>query len=135
VGAAGGFGAFELLLAPQSTVAGVTVVLVLIGVCFTLYTANSNSTLQMLVPDQLRGRVMSLYASVFFGTAPLGGLLAGWLTDRGGTRLSFLVAGGSGVLMAVFGGARMGALGAVRRRVSRRPPTFDVPSGSALPRE
>jgi MFS family permease len=135
VGAAGGFGAFELLLAPQSTVAGVTVVLVLIGVCFTLYTANSNSTLQMLVPDQLRGRVMSLYAYVFFGTAPLGGLLAGWLTDRGGTRLSFLVAGGSGVLMAVFGGARMGALGAVRRRVSRRPPTFDVPSGSALPRE
>jgi MFS family permease len=110
VGAAGGFGVFELLLAPQGTVVGSAIVLALLGVCFTLYTSNSNTTLQMLVPDQLRGRVMSLYAYVFFGTAPLGGLLSGWLTDRGGTRLAFLVSGASGVVMAVYGTFRVRAL-------------------------
>jgi MFS family permease len=110
VGAAGGFGVFELVLAPQGTVVGSAIVLALLGVCFTLYTSNSNTTLQMLVPDQLRGRVMSLYAYVFFGTAPLGGLLSGWLTDRGGTRLAFLVSGASGVVMAVYGTFRVRAL-------------------------
>jgi len=127
VAAAAGFGVFELLLAPQTTVAGAVVLLVLVGVCFTLYTANSNSTVQLMVPDQLRGRVMSLYMYVFMGTAPLGGLLSGWLADRGGTRLAFLVAGGSAVLTAIYGAVRMGVLGAARRRLSRRrPPTFDV---------
>jgi MFS family permease len=110
VGAAGGFGVFELVLAPQGTVVGSAIVLALLGACFTLYTSNSNTTLQMLVPDQLRGRVMSLYAYVFFGTAPLGGLLSGWLTDRGGTRLAFLVSGASGVVMAVYGTFRVRAL-------------------------
>ncbi|HXA27325.1 MAG TPA: MFS transporter [Candidatus Angelobacter sp.] len=135
IAAAGGFGLFELLLAPQSTVVGTAVVLALVGVCFTLYTANSNSTLQMMVPDQLRGRVMSLYAYVFFGTAPLGGLLAGWLAERGGTRLAFLAAGSAGVAMAVYGAARQGALGGVRRRVrARRTRSFD-PAATSVPRE
>lgn len=135
VAAAGGFGIFELVLAPQRTVVGAAMVLVLVGVCFTLYTANSNSTLQMMVPDQLRGRVMSLYAYVFFGTAPLGGLLAGWLADRGGTELAFFVAGGAAVVMAVFGAVRIGGMTAMRRRVSRRRPTVDIPAGTAVPRE
>jgi MFS family permease len=135
IAAAGGFGIFELLLAPQSTVVGVAVVLAMVGVCFSLYTANSNSTLQMMVPDQLRGRVMSLYAYVFFGTAPLGGLLAGWLADRGGTRLAFLAAGASGVVMAGYGAVRAGGLGAVRRRVGRRTRTSFDPAATSVPRE
>jgi MFS family permease len=138
--AAGGFGVFELLLAPQHSVVGAAILLALVGVCFTLYTANSNSTLQMAVPDQLRGRVMSLYAYVFFGTAPLGGLLAGWLADRGGTQLAFLVAGTASVVMAAYGLVHLGALTAVRQRVSRqrrrRPQAgFDVATGTVVPRE
>jgi MFS family permease len=121
IAAAGGFGVFELLLASQHSVVGVGILLALVGVCFTLYTANSNSTLQMAVPDQLRGRVMSLYAYVFFGTAPLGGLLAGWLADRGGTQLAFVVAGAAGVAVALYGLAHLregrpsGVTGAPRR--------------------
>lgn len=135
IAAAGGFGVFELLLAPQGTVAGSIAALVLVGVCFTLYTSQSNATVQLTVPDQLRGRVMSLYMYVFMGTAPVGGLLAGWLVDRGGTELAFLVSGASGVIMAVYGVVRTGGLRVVRRRMSRRRPTIDVSAGSALPRE
>lgn len=136
VAAAAGFAAFELLLAPQSTVAGMVAALVLVGICFTVYTSQSNSSVQLTVPDQLRGRVMSLYMYVFMGTAPLGGLLAGWLVDRGGTELAFLVAGGTGLVAAVYGAVEIGALGAARARVFRRRRILeDVPRGTLLPRE
>jgi MFS family permease len=125
IAAAGGFGAFEMLLALQGSVIGAAFLLALVGVCFTLYTANSNSTVQLAVPDHLRGRVMSLYAYVFFGTAPLGGLLAGWLADRGGTRLAFLVAGGSSLAMASYGAL-------VARKREGRPGQGRAPLGSLV---
>ena len=37
------------------------------------------------------------------GGAPLGGLLAGWLTAQGGTKLAFAVAGTSAILVAIAG--------------------------------
>jgi MFS family permease len=77
-------------------------ILAVIGAAFSLFTSNSNSTLQLHVPDRLRGRVLSLYAYVFFGTAPLGGVLTGWLAQRG-TDVAFLVAGGTAVLAATGG--------------------------------
>jgi MFS family permease len=72
------------------------------GVCFTLWTSNANAILQLRAPDHLRGRVVSLYLWAFAGLAPLGGLLAGWLSEIGGTQLSFAVAGATGLLMAVL---------------------------------
>ena len=49
--------------------------------------------LQLAVTDEMRGRVLGIYGYAFVGTAPLGGLLAGWLAEVGGTQLAFLVAG------------------------------------------
>ena len=50
-----------------------------------LMAANStNALLQQSVPDAWRGRVIGLYSMAFAGTAPIGGLLAGWLADRVG---------------------------------------------------
>ncbi len=98
-----GFAASLLLLAPQATVAGACVVLVFTGVTFSLYASQSNSSLQMVVPDRLRGRVLSLYGYVFFGTAPLGGLFTGWICGRYGTRAFLVVVGGVSVLAAAAG--------------------------------
>jgi MFS family permease len=39
--------------------------------------ASSNTLIQTLVEDHMRGRVMSLYSMAFMGMVPLGGLLAG----------------------------------------------------------
>ena len=69
--------------------------------CFTLWTSNANSILQLNAPDHLRGRVVSLYLWAFAGFAPVGGLLAGWLVDVGGTQLSFTVAGLTGLAMTL----------------------------------
>jgi MFS family permease len=41
----------------------------------------ANTTIQMAVPDQLRGRVMSVYTTVFAGSVPAGGLLMGYLAS------------------------------------------------------
>ena len=101
--AAGGLGAGELLLAPQHSILAAALILGAMGACFSLYTSNSNSTLQLAVPDHLRGRLLAMYSYMFFGTAPLGGLLAGWLADRGGTLLALLVGGSVAALTAAVG--------------------------------
>jgi MFS family permease len=98
-----GFGASLLVLALANTVWEACVILALTGFTFSLYASQSNSSLQMVVPDRLRGRVLSLYGYVFFGTAPLGGLFAGWISGRFGTWAYLLVAGGVSVTAALAG--------------------------------
>ncbi len=97
----GGFSVALLALAPLHTVIACAALLFVIGGCFTLWTSNSQSVLQLSAPDHLRGRVLSLYLFAFAGLAPLGGLLAGWLADVGGTPLAFVVAGVTGVVMTL----------------------------------
>jgi MFS family permease len=97
-----GFSGCLLLLAPLHTVLPCAVLLFATGVCFTLWTSNANSILQLRAPDHLRGRVVSLYLWAFAGLAPLGGLFAGWLCEIGGTQLSFAVAGTTGLVMAAL---------------------------------
>jgi MFS family permease len=98
----GGFSIALIALAPLHTVGACAVLLFVVGVCFTLWTSNSQSLLQLSAPDHLRGRVLSLYLFAFAGLAPLGGLLAGWLAEIGGTSLAFYVAGVTGLLMTLL---------------------------------
>jgi MFS family permease len=93
----GGFGLAELLVALQTSVLAVALLLFATGLCFTLWTSNANSTLQLAAPDHLRGRVLGLYYFAFNGSMPFGGLLAGWLAATGGTALAFGVAGAAAV--------------------------------------
>jgi MFS family permease len=42
----------------------------------------TTSLVQLVVPDSMRGRVMSIYMMAFRGGVPLGAMLTGWLTDK-----------------------------------------------------
>ena len=95
-----------LLLAPVHSVALAGALLVAIGVCFTLFTANANALVQLGAPDHLRGRLIGLYLFAFVGLAPIGGLLAGWLADVGGTALAFAVSGATALLTIAVARAR-----------------------------
>ncbi len=106
----GGFSVSLLTLAPLASVWACGVLLFITGVCFTLWTSNANSILQLGAPDHLRGRVVSLYLWAFAGLAPIGGLLAGWLCEVGGTQLSFTVAGATGLLMTALASRRVVSL-------------------------
>ena len=100
---AAGFGVGELLLAPVRSTLLVGVLLFVCGIFFTSYTANSNAAIQLASPDHIRGRVLGLYYYAWNGLAPLGALLVGWMSDRGGTELAFAVGGISGIAMTVLG--------------------------------
>lgn len=47
---------------------------------------NSNTTVQLIAPDRIRGRVMSVYSMVLLGSGPLGAYLSGFLIDALGAR-------------------------------------------------
>jgi MFS family permease len=68
-------------------------VLLLIGVsaAMTAYMSASNTTIQSIVPDELRGRVMSFYVLALFGTAPLGGLFMGSVASILGAQAAVLI--------------------------------------------
>ena len=100
VAGVGGFGVAQLALAPQETMIVACVLLFAAGVSFTLWMSNTQSILQLTSPDHMRGRVLSLWLFAFAGSAPVGGLIAGWLTDVGGTALSFTVGGVASLLVA-----------------------------------
>lgn len=100
---AAGFGIGELVLAPQHTIAGAALLLLAVGICYTLYTSNTNALVQLATPGYLQGRVAGLYSYIFAGTNSFGALLAGLLAAQGGTQLAFLVAGGTALAFAAFG--------------------------------
>lgn len=76
--------------------------LFLMGLAQILFTADANATVQLIVPDQLRGRVMSLYHVMFAGTTPFGALFTGTVVERFGGSVGFLVAGTMGMLSALL---------------------------------
>ena len=106
---AAGFGLSQLLLAPERSLAVVLVLLLLGGICFSLWSANSNTLLQLEAPDHLRGRVIGLFFYGFAGTGSVGGLFSGWLAGEGGTELAYAVAGSIAVTAAVVAGLALGA--------------------------
>jgi predicted MFS family arabinose efflux permease len=55
------------------------VVLFLTGIGLMTVFANVNSVVQLITPNEMRGRVMSVYNSAFRGGMPMGNLLTGWL--------------------------------------------------------
>jgi MFS family permease len=96
-----GFGLAELLLAPLRSAPAAGALLFAVGLSFTMWTSNANSTLQLEAPGHLRGRVIGLYYYAFNGAGPAGGLLSGWLAAISGTGLAFAV-GGAVTLGAVL---------------------------------
>jgi MFS family permease len=68
-------------------------ILVVSGGAMIANNAVTNTLLQTIVPDGLRGRVMGAYTFVFVGMAPLGAYQAGWLAGRIGVQAA-VAAGG-----------------------------------------
>jgi MFS family permease len=72
-------------------------VLFVAGFAQILFAASSNTTLQMSAPDHLRGRMMSLYAWVFVGSAPIGALFIGSVAEQLGVVAACAAGGGCGL--------------------------------------
>ena len=119
LGGAAGFGAFQLVLAPQASLPVVGALLFVIGVFYILWGSSSLATLQLAAPEHLRGRAASLYFFGFMGGAPLGGVIAGTLTSLGGTRLAFASAGTIAICAAALGAASLARAATTARAAPR----------------
>src|SRR6266852_5862316 len=63
-----------------------------------LQMSSSNTLIQAMVPDRLRGRVMSVYAMMFLGMMPLGSLLAGKIAEIFGAPITVAIGGAASVI-------------------------------------
>ena len=86
------------------------VLLVPVGFCMMIQMASSNTLIQSMVPDRLRGRVMSVYAMTFMGMAPLGALLAGSLAHKLGAPMTVGIGGVVAMVGAGLFGLKLPAL-------------------------
>ena len=75
--------------------------LVLVGAAMIVQMATSNTLLQLLAPEELRGRIVSFYMLAFLGTAPVGSLLAGSLAHALGTPAAVAIGGAVCVVAAL----------------------------------
>ena len=66
-----------------------------------LTAASTNTVLQSIVPDELRGRVAALYVMSFLGMSPVGSLCSGWLADYIGSPHAVALFGATGFSAAL----------------------------------
>lgn len=78
------------------------VMLFLLGFGLINGNASSNTILQTILPERLRGRVLALYSAANLGAAALGGLLSGALADRLGPGVTLLIMGLLLIVAALF---------------------------------
>jgi len=69
------------------------VVLFVVGFSATVQMAATNTIIQSRVPDELRGRIMAVYATMFMGVQPIGSLIAGGVAKRIGAPNTLAVFG------------------------------------------
>jgi MFS family permease len=76
--------------------------LVVVGFGSMVQVASSNTLLQTIVDDNKRGRVMSFFLMAYFGTAPFGSLMAGWVSDRYGAPVTVAFGGACCIAGAIW---------------------------------
>jgi MFS family permease len=115
--ASGAFGAFIILFSQSRSFWLSAALLVPAGFSMMLQMSASNTLVQSMVPDDLRGRVMAVYSMMFMGMAPLGALMAGALAEIVGAPLTVALGGAVCILGAIAFGMRLPKLTIEARRI------------------
>ncbi len=98
----GAFGVSLILFSMSRNFTLSAALLLPVGFFMMLQMSSSNTLIQAMVPDELRGRVMATYSMMFMGMAPFGALLGGAVADRLGAPIAVAMGavaavGGSGL--------------------------------------
>jgi len=97
LGGAFGMSLFVGLMGFEKSYILACITLFMVGICSIVFTALVNSTIQLNSVDNMRGRVMSVYALVFGGVVPIGSLFAGNTTEYLGAPACLLISGIIGI--------------------------------------
>jgi MFS family permease len=117
------FGLVLLLAASAPTLPLELAALLVVGAASVSFLSKGNSSLQLAAAPQMRGRVMALWAVAFLGSTPIGGPIAGFVSEYFGARWG-LVLGAAACLIA----AGFGALLLRRSAQSGEVPTDEQPA-------
>jgi len=112
--AAAVFGLALTGLALARTMAAVLVILVVLGAAMITTTALTNTLLQLLAPDWLRGRVISVYTFAFVGMAPFGSLFGGIVAEGFGVQAALALGGVLTTVATLAGVVRSPVVRAIR---------------------
>ncbi|HYS25280.1 MAG TPA: MFS transporter [Vicinamibacterales bacterium] len=104
------------------------VVLAIAGCGFMIHLAATNTILQTIVEERLRGRVMSFYTMAFFGTVPIGSLIGGVMADRYGAPNTVLASGIACIAGSAWFAYKLPAIRAVIRPIYRERGIITVPA-------
>lgn len=99
VGSALAAAALVLVLSTARHFGLTATVLVALGFAQIVFMTSCNTTVQIAVPDELRGRVMGLYALVFAGMTPIGALIMGTVAEHWGVSRACAVGGAAGLVL------------------------------------
>ncbi len=99
--AAASLGLFLIAFSLSRTLWLSTLLLLPVGYCMMLEMSSSNTLIQSMTPDALRGRVMAVYSMMFMGMAPFGALFGGALAERLGAPVTVAIGGTTSVLGAL----------------------------------
>ena len=95
--------------------------------------AASNTLIQAMIPDRLRGRVMAVYSMMFMGMAPLGALIAGALAAPLGAPATVAIGGAVCIAGGLVFGARLPTLrGPARELIVAQQPSAGGPPDDAV---
>jgi MFS family permease len=112
-----GFGVSLILFALSKSFWLSVLLLLPVGYFIMLQMASSNTLIQAMVPDALRGRVMAAYSMMFMGLAPVGALLGGTLADRLGAPMAVAIGGLASVAGAWWFGVQLPKIRVEARRL------------------
>ena len=130
---ASGFGLCLVLFSMSRSLWLSALVLVPSGFFMMLEMAASNTLVQAMVPDRLRGRVMAVYSMMFMGMAPLGALMAGSLAAPIGAPATVALGGVVCVVGGLVFGAHLPRLrGPARQLLATQQMTAGAPPDEAL---
>jgi MFS family permease len=135
VAAAASFGVALVLFSLSRTFWLSALLLIPVGATMMVQMAASNTLIQSMVPDALRGRVMAVYSMMFMGMAPFGAVWAGWVAGRIGAPATVAIGGGVCVVAAAIFGIRLPALRPAARQliVAQELAGGDPPAGVTGP--
>jgi MFS family permease len=119
--AVGVFGMAGTALGLVGSIELAVLTLLLAGATWVWTLATLNATAQLMSPEWVRGRAMSLYTLSFVGVLPLGSILAGWIADRIGADGANVVLG----LSAMAVGFVVAPLLRIPALADVEPPEFD----------
>jgi MFS family permease len=93
VNAAMGFGVVTVIASTAPTLITMALLLIPVGVFGVAFLSGSQGAMQEAAGPHMQGRVMALFAVVFLGGTPIGGMFAGLVSEVWGPRVAFAIGG------------------------------------------